>query len=80
MNYTELSIIHQDLTAPSARACLAAQSPATRAAWEITERLIERKGFGHWWHEIGPENREDIFEEIRQEVAKELAAYTNGSS
>lgn len=43
----------------------------TRMAWRVITELSDRKGFTHWWHEIGDENRDEIFREIKGIVTRE---------
>lgn len=69
MNYNELyEYIYSNSDGIGAR--IAALDPATKKAWLMLDVLNGRKGFDHWWHEIGAGIRDEIFEQIVSEAGQ----------
>ena len=45
--------------------------PEEQAAWNIIRMLCGRAGFDHWWSRVGEEDKDEIFEQIKDRVREE---------
>jgi hypothetical protein len=72
MTYRELhDAYYGPLTGSERDALFQSWDIPTRMAWRVITELSDRKGFGHWWHEIDDDCKDEIFYAIKSIVTRE---------